>query len=149
VRRRGDYASAKRLTAKILKLSCVFLLAVNISIFVFMEQLVGLFGLSLEAQELAKSFLRIHCISIALGWSMSFALPSALRAAGDARYVMIIAIISMWIVRVSFAYLFAFVLGLGPLGVWVAMGADFAVRGISYLLRWIGGKWQEKRAITN
>jgi Na+-driven multidrug efflux pump len=35
------------------------------------------------------------------------------------------------------------------LGVWIAMGADFFVRGISYYLRWIRGKWQEKRVITN
>jgi len=114
-----------------------------------MDQLVGLFSLSPEAHELAKSFLRIHCISMALGWSMSFILPNALRAAGDARYVMIVAVASMWIVRVSAAYIFVFALGMGPLGVWVAMGSDFAVRGISYFLRWIRGKWQEKRVITD
>jgi len=28
------------------------------------------------------------------------------------------------------------------------MGADFFVRGISYFLRWIRGKWQEKRVIN-
>jgi len=80
---------------------------------------------------------------------MSFVLPSALRAAGDARYVMVVAIISMWTVRVSAAYFFVFVLGLGPVGVWIAMGSDFAARGISYALRWIRGKWQEKRVISD
>jgi len=145
----GDYAAAKKQTAKIMKLSYVFLFAMSTMTFVFMEQLVGLFNLSPEAHELAKSFLRIHCISMALGWSVSFVLPSALRAAGDVRYVMIIAIISMWTVRVSAAYFFVFVLGLGPLGVWIAMGSDFAVRGISYSLRWMRGKWQEKRVISD
>jgi Na+-driven multidrug efflux pump len=85
---------------------------------------------------------------MALGWALSFALPNALRAAGDARYVMIAASISMWTVRVCASYLFTFTLGLGPLGVWLAMGADFMVRGASYFLRWIRGKWQEKRVIT-
>ena len=143
----GDYAEAKRQTAKIMKMAYVFLFAMSTITFIFLEQLVGLFNLSPEAHELAKSFLRIHCISMALGWSVSFILPSALRAAGDARYVMIVAIISMWTVRVSAAYFFVFVLGLGPLGVWIAMGSDFAVRGASYSIRWIRGKWREKRVI--
>jgi len=145
----GDYAAAKKQAARIMKLAHVFLFAISATIFIFMEPLVGLFNLSPEAQKLAMSFLRIHCISMALGWSMSFILPNALRAAGDARYVMIVAVVSMWTVRVSAAYLFVFVLGMGPLGVWAAMGSDFAVRGVCYFLRWIGGKWQDKRVITD
>jgi Na+-driven multidrug efflux pump len=82
-----------------------------------------------------------------IGWGMSFALPNALRAAGDARYVMIVASVSMWTVRVSAAYLLTFVLGLGPLGVWIAMGADFMARGSFYLHRWLSGRWTEKKVI--
>jgi len=145
----GDYAAAKKQTAKIMKLAHVFLFAISATTFILMDHMVGLFNLSPEAHEMAKSFLRIHCVSMALGWSMSFILPNALRAAGDARFVMIVAVVSMWTVRVSAAYIFVFGLGLGPRGVWLAMGSDFAVRGVSYFLRWIGGKWQEKRVITH
>jgi Na+-driven multidrug efflux pump len=98
---------------------------------------------------MAKTFLHVHCISMALGWPLSFALPNALRAAGDARFVMIAATISMWTVRVSAAYLLTFVLGVGPLGVWLAMGADFVVRGAFYCSRWLSGKWQEKKVISD
>jgi Na+-driven multidrug efflux pump len=80
---------------------------------------------------------------------MSFALPNALRAAGDARYVMIAASITMWTVRVSAAYFLTFVLGAGPLGVWIAMGLDFAARGSAYYLRWVRGKWMQKRVIAD
>jgi Na+-driven multidrug efflux pump len=83
------------------------------------------------------------------GWGVSFALPNALRAAGDARYVMFVAGISMWVVRVSLAYLFTFALGFGPVGVWLAMGGDFIARGSSYTIRWIRGRWQSKRVITD
>jgi Na+-driven multidrug efflux pump len=55
----------------------------------------------------------------------------------------------MWISRVASAYFFVFVLNIGPLGVWLAMGADFVVRGISYFLRWRRGKWQSKRVIAD
>jgi putative MATE family efflux protein len=145
----GDYDAAKRNTAKILKLSYITLFILSALIYVFLEPLVSLFALSPEAHELAKSFLRVHCISMALGWTMSFALPNALRAAGDARYVMIAASVSMWTVRVSAAYLLSFTFGVGPLGVWLAMGGDFMVRGLCYYIRWVRGKWQQKRVLDD
>jgi putative MATE family efflux protein len=143
----GDYGAAKKQTARIIKLAYVTLFIISGLIYVFMEPLISLFNLSPEAHGMAQSFLRVHCISMALGWPLSFALPNALRAAGDARYVMIAASVSMWTVRVSAAYLLAYPLGVGPLGVWLAMGADFISRGTCYLTRWRGGKWQTKRVI--
>jgi Na+-driven multidrug efflux pump len=112
-----------------------------------MEELLNLFNLSAEAHDLAKIFLRVHCISMVIAWPMSFALPNALRAAGDARYVMIIASLSMWVVRVSAAYLLTYPLGIGPLGVWLAMGGDFLFRGSFYFFRWRRGTWQNKAVI--
>ncbi len=143
-----DYAGAKKQTLKIMKLAYITLFVIGTLIFIFMKPLIGLFNLSAEAQSMAKTFLSVHCISIALTWSMGFILPNALRAAGDVRYVMIAAIVSMWTIRVSAAYLFTFTFGFGPLGVWLAMAGDFILRGILYLKRWRGGKWQEKQVIT-
>jgi putative MATE family efflux protein len=145
----GNYAAAKRNTVKIMKLSYITLFVMNLFIYIFMEPLIGMFRLSGEAHRLAESFLRVHCVSMALGWAMSFCLPNALRAAGDARYVMIAASVSMWTVRVSAAYLLSYVFGVGPLGVWLAMGGDFICRGACYLIRWLGGKWEEKKVLTN
>jgi putative MATE family efflux protein len=143
----GDYGAARRYTARIMKLAYLTIFIISVVIYVFMDEVVGLFKLSPEAVEMAKVFLRVHCISMAVGWGMSFALPNALRAAGDARYVMIVASVSMWTVRVSCAYLLTYFFKIGPLGVWLAMGADFVVRGTGYLLRWLGGRWEEKRVI--
>ena len=131
-----------------MKMAYIAIFIISVLIFIFMEPLVSLFRLSGEAHEMAKTFLRVHCISMAIGWPMSFALPNALRAAGDSRFVMIAASVSMWTVRVSAAYLLTFIFGMGPLGVWLAMGADFITRGSAYYLRWVRGKWQEKRVIT-
>lgn len=145
----GDYEGAKRYTAKIMKFAYLTIFIVNLGVYIFMKPLVGIFKLSPEAQELSCSFLRIHCFSMVIGWGMSFALPNALKAAGDAKYVMLVASISMWTVRVSAAYLLSFGLGIGPLGVWIAMGADFMVRGGLYLGRWISGRWKEKKVIED
>jgi putative MATE family efflux protein len=145
----GDYPGARRQTARIMKLCYLSIFIISLFIYLFMDPLINLFSLSPEGRELARTFLRIHCISMALGWPMSFALPNALRAAGDARYVMAAAMISMWTVRVSAAYFLTFAAGIGPGGVWLAMGGDFIVRGACYLSRWAGGKWQEKKVIED
>ncbi|MDR2101996.1 MAG: MATE family efflux transporter [Treponema sp.] len=144
----GDYGAAKKETAKIMKLAYLTLFVIGVLIYVFMEELLSLFSLSPEAHDLAKVFLQVHCISMVIAWPMSFALPNALRAAGDARYVMIIASLSMWFIRVIAAYLLTYSLGIGPLGVWLAMGVDFLFRGSFYFFRWRRGTWQNKRVIN-
>jgi len=145
----GDYGAAKRYTAKIMKLTWGSIFVVSGLIYIFRGFLAELFALSPEALAAAKLFLSIHCISMAVGWAFSFALPNALRAAGDAKFVMMIATISMWTVRVSAAYFLTFVLKIGPAGVWLAMGGDFVVRGTSYLLRWKRGRWQKMKVIDS
>ena len=145
----GDYAEAKKLTFKIMKLAYIVIFIVSALTYIFMDPLLALFNLGDEAYGIARSILKIHCFSMAIGWAMSFVLPNSLRAAGDARFAMIVSTVSMWTVRVCAAYFFAFTLKLGPLGVWLAMGADFLVRGAFFCLRWIRGKWQDKRVITN
>ena len=144
----GDYEEAKKQTRKIIKYTYITLITIGILIYVFMYPLLGLFSLSPASQKMAIIFLRIHCVTMAFVWPISFALPNALKAAGDARWVMISATASMWIVRVSASYLFTFTFGLGPVGVWIAMAVDFVIRGIANTLRWRGGKWQEKKVIS-
>lgn len=112
-----------------------------------MNPIIGIFNLSPEAHLVCASYLRIHCITSTLFWCLSFVLPNALKAAGDARYVMIVASCTMWFIRVCSAFLLAFPLGLGPKGVYLAMGADFLFRGIFFTGRWLSGRWKEKRVI--
>ena len=120
---------------------------ININIFIFMNPIISIFHLSAEAHELCVLFLRIHCVTSTLFWCPSFVLPNALKAAGDARYVMIIAACTMWFVRVCLAFVLAFPLKLGPSAVYIAMGADFLFRGIFFTKRWLSNKWIEKKVI--
>jgi putative MATE family efflux protein len=143
----GDYLAAKRHTKKIVILSYITYLIINIFIFIFMDRIIGFFSLSQEAHRMCMLFLRVHCVTSTLFWCPSFVIPNALKAAGDARYVMIIAILSMWLIRVCSAYPLSFTLGFGPVGVYLAMGADFLFRGIFYTKRWLSNKWIEKKVI--
>jgi putative MATE family efflux protein len=149
----GDVEAAKRETKKILRMAWISIIILSGLTFFFRHSLTSLFSLGPEAHAAADLFLQVHCISLMIGWTLSFALPNALRAAGDAKYVMTVATISMWTVRVTVAYLLSFGIGpsglgkIGHLGVWLAMGGDFVVRGIFYTLRWRSGRWQKKRVI--
>jgi putative MATE family efflux protein len=143
----GDYEGVRQQTKKILKLSYMTYFIINIHILIFMNQIIGLFNLSAEAHQMCVVFLRIHCVTSTLFWCPSFVLPNVLKAAGDARYIMIVAASTMWIVRVCSAYLMAFPMGLGPKAVYLAMGADFLFRGIFFTTRYLNGRWKEKRVI--
>ena len=143
----ADYLSAKRYTKKIMLLSYITYLFININILIFMNPIINIFNLSTEAHEMCVLFLQIHCITSTLFWCPSFVLPNALKAAGDARYVMIVASCTMWLVRVFLAFLLAYPLGIGPAAVYIAMGADFLFRGIFFTKRWLSNKWIEKKVI--
>ncbi|MCL2804699.1 MAG: MATE family efflux transporter [Treponema sp.] len=143
----GDFAAAKRYTKKIMILSYLTYLFINLNIFIFMKPIVGFFNLSAEATEWCLLFLKIHCITSTLFWCPSFVLPNALKAAGDARYVMITASCTMWFIRVCLAFILAFPLGLGPAAVYLAMGADFLFRGIFFVKRWLSNRWIEKKVL--
>jgi putative MATE family efflux protein len=143
----GDYEGVKQHTKKILKLSYLTYFIINIHILIFMNQIIGFFNLSAEAHQMCVVFLQIHCVTSTLFWCPSFVLPNVLKAAGDARYIMAVAASTMWIVRVCSAYLMAFPLGLGPKAVYLAMGADFFFRGIFFAIRYLNGRWKEKRVI--
>ena len=143
----NDYTGVKKYTKKILILSYLTYLLININVVIFMNQIVGFFNLSEEARKLCIIFLRIHCVTSTLFWCPAFVLPNSLKAAGDARYVMIVAALTMWLVRVCSSYIIAFPLGMGPMAVTIAMGMDFLFRGIFFSMRWKSGRWMEKRVI--
>jgi putative MATE family efflux protein len=142
-----DYEGARFYTGKLMKLTYGVVIFFNLMIIIFMEPLIGVFNLTAPAYDFARSFLSMYGIASMIAWPCGFTLPHALRAAGDARYCMIVAGITMWTVRICAAFLLCYTFGMGPIGVWYGMAGDFFARGICYVLRWRGGKWKEQRVI--
>lgn len=70
---------------------------------------------------------------------------SALRAAGDAKFPVIIGILVMWGILVPLAYLLGIVLGFGLPGIWMAMLVDEWIRGSLMFFRWKKKRWMNKR----
>lgn len=105
------------------------------------------FNLSPEATVLARQIVALHGAGCVIFWPMSFTMPNALRAAGDAKYTMTVAVFSMAVFRIGFGVFLATTMGMGVIGVWIAMQIDWVFRIICFLIRWHSGKWQTKTLV--
>jgi putative MATE family efflux protein len=113
-------------------------------IFIFAPQIVQIFNLSAEATRLASTVIRTCMVASILIWPTAFTIPNFLRAAGDAKFTMVVSMFSMWIFRVGMSYLLALQLGFGLYGVWFAMYIDWIFRSICFITRFVRGKWKTK-----
>lgn len=143
----NDYEQTTGYVKKLLKwvYSCLGILFSVM--FIFCGKVMSLFNLSPEAVIMGRDSLRVACISGIVAWPASFTLPQALRAAGDAKFPMVISIASMGLFRVLFSYILGLWLGMGVVGVWTAMCMDWFARGCIYILRFRSGAWKTKRLI--
>ena len=143
----GDYDQAIFNTKRLMKMIYIFTGFFNLPVLLFTPQLVSLFQLSDIATKTAIEVIRIYAVANFLIWPLSFSLPTALRASGDARFTMATSITSMWLFRIGFSYLFAVVMDLGLHGVWFGMYVDWIFRSTVFIIRFVRGKWKKVRVI--
>lgn len=138
----GDYEKARFYTKKLLKYTYVTMgIAVAISL-VCLPLILNLYNVSAEAEECAGQLVWLHGVLGVIFWPLSFTLPQALRAAGDTRFTMVSATVSMWTLRVGFGILLGRYWGFGVLGVWIAMCVDWLLRVALFVIRFRGHKWE-------
>ncbi|WP_195980205.1 MATE family efflux transporter [Clostridium butyricum] len=143
----GDYAQADFYTKKLLKITYIGTIVISLAEILLLPWILNLYTLSAEVTNLTYILVIIHnCLAI-IFWPLSFTLPNSLRASGDVRFTMIVSISSMFILRISFGYILGIIFNLGVIGVWLAMGADWMLRSIIYVLRFKNGKWREFKVI--
>jgi putative MATE family efflux protein len=78
-------------------------------------------------------------------WSVAITLSGSLRGAGDTRFPMWITLITGWLIRVPFGYLFGIELGLGLPGIYVGTFADAVVGSLMAAWRFRRGGWRSVR----
>ncbi len=143
----GQTMGAKRLDQTklylrhIMRLEYLITVPINILVVVFSPQLVGLYHVSAETAEIATGILRIYTGFSVLFHPTAFALPYAMRGAGDTKFTMVASITSMFSIRIACAYLFARTFQLGIYGVWLAMALEWVIKSAVFLLRQKSGKW--------
>lgn len=144
----GDYGQAAHYNRKLIRYSYGALVLLDIPVFLCLPWILKLYHLSPETAELTRNMVFWHTLGAVVVWPLAFDLPASLRASGDVRFVMILSILSMWVCRIGGAWLFARVMGLGVVGVWMAMAVmDWGTRAVIYSVRWKSGIWKQKRVI--
>lgn len=143
----GDYEAVKRYSKKMMKWAYFMLWGLNIIIIISAPSIAGLYNLSAEGNRLAIQLIIYHSVCCMLIWPLAFTMPAILRASGDVRFVMVSSIVIMWVFRIALAYFIGGYLGMGVLGVWIAMTIDWAARSAANLWRLKSGKWMKKAVV--
>ena len=138
----NDYEQVHYYLKKLLAIIYVAMVVTVALIFLALPLILKAYNLSDQTAAAATNIIHFHGISAMIIWPLSFALPAAYRAAGDAKACMYTSIVSMWIFRIGFSYLVGKYMGLGVFGVWVAMVIDWIVRAICFIIRYFNGKWK-------
>lgn len=142
----GEMKVAYRRLIRSVRISFMLTLAVVGMAVIFRHQLVGMFTEDPEIIALGAS---IFLISIVLepGRTFNMVVINSLRAAGDARFPVLMGVISMWGIAVPLAYYLGVHLGIGLFGIWIAFVVDEWLRGLIMLLRWRSRAWEKKALV--
>lgn len=146
---RGDAAWMRDAGVTVVAVSVVLALLAVAAFELFPRQLVGLY-LDVTHPETPAI---VQIASGLLFYAGLFQLMDAMQVIGlgllrgvqDTRVPMVIAAVSYWVVGIPVAYVLAFVLGLGPAGLWLGLVAGLSVAAVLLMRRfWRGlarGDW--------
>ena len=140
----GEKDQAKKYTKKLVGLTYLFILTISLILCVFSKGFVGLYNLSGKSSELARTIIFMNSIAVCTIWPLSFTTPNSFRAASDVKFPMILSVISMWVFRVGFSFVFGVVFDMGVTGVWLAMYLDWAFRASVFTVRFFKNTWLTK-----
>ncbi|NGZ77202.1 MATE family efflux transporter [Saccharibacillus alkalitolerans] len=144
---RRDVKDAKKLTKSFVVLGSFFYLLMGLIILPLFHPLIGMFNPPADIVDDIFLIVLINTVAQIPLWSISFMIPSALRAAGDAKFTSVVSMLSMWLFRVVLGYILGVVFELGILGVWLAMDCEWAIRGGIFIWRFMGRKWYRHKLI--
>ena len=140
----GEKKEAKKYAGKLIMIAYAMIIVTSIIFCTFVNPIIGFYDLGEESGKIAKELIFAHSLMASLIHPFAFAVTSSFRAASDVRYPMVISIISMWLFRVGFSYLFVLYFDMGVMGVWCAMFCDWIFRGSLYMVRFFRGTWLTK-----
>ena len=143
----GDKKQAKHYAWLLLGIAAAGLLVTNAVLFFVIPTVAVWFSLSAEALAMCVTVVRWFSVFSVFFWAGSFTLPNALRSGGDAKFTMLVSIVSMWTFRVVLSYFFVLQLHMGLTGVWFGMFIDWICRCLCFGIRFIRGKWMEHEVI--
>jgi putative MATE family efflux protein len=144
---RRNIQDAKKFIKSLIGLASVVFIVGEIILLPCFPLIIKLFHAPHEIIPTIFTMMIISCITQPLFWSLSFIMPSALRAAGDSTFTSVASLLSMWLIRVILGYILGITLGFGIIGVWSAMCFEWGIRGMVFVWRFKGKKWYAHRLV--
>jgi len=131
------------LVFQVLKVAIAGAMAIIFVTWYFGQGIMELFTTNPEIIDLGTQIFALG-FAIELGRMMNLIVGTNLRAAGDARYVAIMATAVIWGIGVPMSYLLGFSMELALIGVFIAIALDELTRGGACLYRWVSKQWCNK-----
>lgn len=136
----GAFEEAYHELRRNLRLGITMATVLIVAVAAFAPQLLGIFTDNPAVIAGGSVILRM-AVLIEPGRVLNVLVVFAMRATGDARYPLKLAILGMWGLWVPLAWLFGLKLGWGLPGLWLAMLIDEWARGLMNLRRWNSRRW--------
>ncbi len=143
----GDTEAAEYYFKKLYRMTLAGSIVWNVLIFAVTPVVMLAYPLSEEITHLVIVLVFIHNLFNAAAFPASGALPNGLRAAGDVRYTMVVAIASTIVIRFVLSVILGIWMDLGVIGVAAAMCCDWIVRAMLFLHRFYAGQWKKFQVI--
>ena len=143
----NDYDQAKYYTKKINRWMHISFIISTVIILLLMPLIMSFYNLSSRATSYVWQIIILHGIMMTLIWPYGYMLPIIFRSSDDAKFPMIVSIISMVICRILFSYILAVIFNMGMMGTWYAMFLDWIVKAIIYTYHYIKGKWMNYQVV--
>ena len=127
----------------------VFIMIISaILLYVFAPQLMSIFIRNTTVISMGAAVLRIQAFAEPFV-AVANVVSGVLRGGGDTKGPFFIAIIGMWMVRITLALIMIRIFNIGLAGLWIPMACDWTARAIFCFIRMRSGKWLAKWDTAN
>ncbi len=132
---------------KLMKITVIASVAWNVIILAATPLAMMAYDLSAETKELIIWLVVIHNAFNAFAYPFAGPLSAGLRAAGDAKFTMVVTVISTIGIRLLLSILLGIVLNMGVIGIAFAMCADWLFKAALFEIRFRKGMWKQLKVI--
>jgi putative MATE family efflux protein len=142
----GKYKLARLKNWEANRIAVFIMACMGLIFFFFPYLLLRIFTQDPEVIRLGTLFLKIVAV-MQVPLAITMVLEGSLKGAGDTRFLILVTVAGMWVVRVPLSSLFSYGLGLPLVFVWGVMVLDWFTRMTILLFRYRSERWQEARVI--
>lgn len=137
----GEFDKVQKRVWKTLTYSMIIAVGVTLILYLNAETIFHIFTTDKQIITLGKKILFIE-LFLEMGRTVNILMTKCLTAVGDVIFPVVIGIIFMWFVAVLGGYYLGVHMGMGLVGIWIAMAIDECARGILFVIRFQSEKWK-------